>query len=152
MSTVITREVFRYLANHVWEIQDNKINVINKFAKDFNLYMSVLNFINSYTKTIDNYLDMVKTGSGAQKLPFVILDSVVHVADLTEGRITQYKIILPPKEPQEDDIGAEIKKISCFTELAKSLLFKGVNEKVSIENNDKKTIGKIERIEFDLLL
>lgn len=152
MSTVITKEVFRYLSNHVWELQDKKIKIASAFAMDFNAYINLLDFINLYIRRIDNYLDTVKIGIGQHELPFAILGSIVHVLDKDNGAITKYTVMLPDKEPSKEDRYNNVKSESCFSDIGKSLLYKKVKEEVLIETNGSEMIGKIEKIEFEMIL
>jgi len=150
MYTVITKEVYRYLANHTCELQDNKIRTVNVFAKDFDVYMSTLDFINSYISRMDSYLDKANTGEGPHKLPFVILGSVVYASDLNNGKVYKYKIDMPDKKPQRNDMSTDIKNVSCFSPAGSALLFKELNDEVMIEAENKKLAVKIEEIDFEL--
>jgi transcription elongation GreA/GreB family factor len=156
MGTVIAKEVYQYLAKHAWELQDNKISRINMFAADFDDYMSLLNYINSYIGRIENYLDTAKTGEGPYTLPFVILGSVVQISEQISGRILRFRIVIPDKKLLENgmnaDVVADVINISCFSPVGSALLFKEVDEEVSIEAEDKKLDVKIDRIDFDTTL
>lgn len=67
---MITKEVFQYLINHIRELHDKKISVVNVFALDYDAFMSTLDFINAYIKRIDNYLDNARIGTGYHATSF----------------------------------------------------------------------------------
>lgn len=149
---MITKEVFQYLINHIRELQDRKISIVNIFALDYAAFMTALDFINAYIKRIDKYLDNVRIGTGYHALPFVIIGSVIHVIDQKDGKVYKYKINLPDKKPSNTSVSADIQNVNCISPIGKALLFREISEEVVLEIDNKKLAGIIEKIEFELIL
>lgn len=149
---MITKEVFQYLINHIRELQDRKISIVNIFALDYDAFMSALDFINAYIKRIDKYLDDVRIGTGQHALPFIIIGSVVHVIEQKDGKVYKYRINLPDKKPSNTNVNADIQNVSCISLIGRALLFRNLSDDVVVEIDNKKLTGIIEKIEFELIL
>ena len=96
----ITKEVFQYLINHIRELQDKKISIVNVFALDYDEFMTMLDLVNADIKRIENYLDNARIGTDQHALPFVIIGSVVHVIEQKDDKVYKYRINLPDKSHQ----------------------------------------------------
>jgi transcription elongation GreA/GreB family factor len=118
----ITKEVFQYLINHIRELQDKKISIVNVFALDYDEFMTMLDLVNADIKRIENYLDNARIGTDQHALPFVIIGSVVHVIEQKDGKVYKYRINLPDKKPSNTNVNADIQNVSCISLIGRALL------------------------------
>ena len=139
----ITKEMFQYLVEHIKDVHNKKISIANAFALDYSAFITVLEFVNSYIRTIENYLEAAKIGSGQHELPFVILDCTVFVTSHKDGKTYRYRIIPPTNKTPSENID-DLISIDCISPLGKALLFKSVEDKVESVG----LTGKIQKIDF----
>lgn len=137
MNMTITKPVFSYLYNHIVDINNKKMNIVNNFAMDYDKYMMMLNFIKAYIKKLENYVEKVYVVDGTDKLPFVIYHSIVRM-ESKDGRETHSCSVTLPKS--EHEMVCQIQNVTmipCIEPTAFSLIFKNRGEGIEIQREGK---------------
>lgn len=141
MGSVISKDVFDYLLDHMLDIHHKKIGIISTYSLDYDSYTSKLSFINSYVRGIEAFLETARVESEENDLPFVVLGSIVYVSKNNNER-TKIKIVLPKEQPAIDEKDIEI--YSCFSDIGSSMLLKRIGENVQIGHSGSRYL--IEKI------
>jgi transcription elongation GreA/GreB family factor len=151
--TTLTKEIHRFLELHTLELQNSKISIANRYLTDYEKYIKVLNFLNSYIGTIEKYIDKAGIEAGEHSAPFVIIGSTVEVEDLA----TQKKHTVMVEKPDADyatagpDSGCEYAPFLSAASL--SLLFKETGQQLTLQDGEENEYtGRIERIDYNLNL
>lgn len=146
----VTREIHKFLELHVLDLQNNKINIANRYLKDYEKYIKVLNFLNSYIKTVEKYIDEADIAGFEQIPPFVIIGSTVELQDISSRKKRTF-IITESDECNTYDADS-YDNVSFISDFGESLLFKEVGQILTIKQPDNERIIKIEKITYDLNL
>ncbi len=149
MTRYVTKEMNRFLELHALELQINKIRIVNRYLADYEKYMQVLNFLNSYIGTIEKYIHKAYITNGEQVPLFVIIGSIVEIQDIS----TQKKHILMIKKPDVEYAttveNSSYEDVPFLSATGRSLLFKEVGQDLILyEGEANEFIGKIERIDY----
>jgi hypothetical protein len=128
MGEIISREVFDYLLDHMLDIHRKKISIISPYTQDYDSYMTKLNFLNSYIRGIESFLESASVESGKNELPFVILGSIVEVRQTGTNKSFRIRIMLP-KETALPDSGSD-QIHTCFSDLGHAMLLKRVGDQI----------------------
>lgn len=152
MITSVTKEIHKFLQLHTLELQDHKISLANRYLTDYEKYMQVINYINYYTKTLEQYIDYFDISPGEHVPPFVIIGSIVAVRDALTQKQRMLIIIEPGAEPPATAEKVQYESISFLSDLGSSLLFKVVGQNFKIVEDGNEYIGTIERISYNLNL
>ncbi|WP_265446236.1 GreA/GreB family elongation factor [Acetivibrio straminisolvens] len=130
-NNLLSREMYDYLSWHVSEMEKEKDILLNAhYIEETKESINFQEFFRDYLERINNYLDSVRVDkNGSNVCPFVIINSIVEVYDSEEEEKCQYRIVLPFSKQYDTSIDCA----SCLSPLGKSLLFKNVNDNVSVQ-------------------
>ncbi len=149
MKTLVTNEIHRFLQFHALEMQDNKIKIANRYLANYEEYIRVLSFLNSYIKTVEKALDLLDISIGEHIPPFVIIGSKVELKDANAER--KY-VFLTDESGEYAPVSAPCEAVPFHSGLGKELLFKEVGYTIKTEKGGNEFMGTIEQISYDLIL
>jgi transcription elongation GreA/GreB family factor len=129
MGNIISKDVFDYLLDHMLDIHRKKMGIISAYSLDYDSYTSKLNFLNSYVREIEAFLETAMVQGEESDLPFVILGSVVYVSKHTSEH-AKIKIVLPKEQPGINE--KDIEFHTCFSDIGHSMLLKRIGENVQV--------------------
>jgi len=128
MGDIVSKEMFDHLLDHMLDIHRKKLSIISPYTQDYDSYMGKLNFLNSYIRGIEIFLEGAAVESEKSELPFVILGSVVEVRQAETNKRSRIRITLPKETVMPDGYTAETH--TCFSELGHAMLLKRVGDQV----------------------
>jgi transcription elongation GreA/GreB family factor len=146
MNRQITKEVFSFLAMHMKDIQSRKMKLVKQYSMDYDMYVKVLEFLNSYIKDIEVYLDNSVIVEGDSAPPFAVIGSIVSVKDASKREHSYIITAAGTSSTYEASSGCQ--DVSCFSELGMRLLFKEVGQEVKL-GKQSGTSGTISSIKYD---
>ncbi len=140
MGNVISKDVFDHLLNHMLDIHRKKMGIVSAYTIDYDSYTGKLNFLNTYIKGIEAFLESAMAESEMTDLPFVILGSTVHLRHADSNKSVRKKIVLPSESNAEGECEPHV----CFSDWGHALLLKHAGERVAVGDPSEEYI--IERI------
>lgn len=144
----VSREIFDYLLDHMLDIHQRKINIVSPYSLDYDQYMSMLEFLNSYIRKIGDFLDVAVVDDDCKSaLPFVVLGSLVYTEGMGLYERDTYSIVLP-EETQDMSHNSAIKVYTCLSPVSHALLFKKAGDKVALEEDGRFHHCTIKRIDL----
>ena len=146
--TAITKDTIKFLELHAMEYQNKKIELANQYISDYKKYIHVLNFLNSYIHSIENYIDRADPLDGPPSVPFVIIGSVVDMRDASDNKKCTVRI----REPGNNQGDSSYEEVSCLSGLGKALLFKEPGQKIEFKEAGCTFLGTIEQIQYNFSL
>jgi len=128
---LLSREMYDYLSWHISEMEKERDILLNEhYIEETKESINFQEFFRDYLEQIKNYLSTATVDkNGSNSCPFVIIDSIVEVFDSEETEKYKYRIVLPFSKQYD----ASIDCASCLSPLGRSLLFKSVNDNVSVQ-------------------
>jgi transcription elongation GreA/GreB family factor len=146
--TAITKETAKFLELHAMEYQSKKIAIANHYIADYKKYIHVLNFLNNYISTIENYIDRADTSQGENNVPFVIIGSIVDIRDASDNKTCTLVV----REPGARHADSPYEEVSCLSGLGQALLFKEAGEEIRLQETDCDFTGTVEKVRRDFKL
>ncbi|ABN54222.1 MAG TPA: transcription elongation factor GreAB [Hungateiclostridium thermocellum] len=130
-NNLLSREMYNYLSWHVSEIEKERDMLLNEhYAEETKESINFQEFFKNYLDRINSYLNTVRVDkNGSEACPFVIINSIVEVFDCEEEEKCKYRIVLPFSKEYDTSIDCA----SCLSPLGRALLFKNVNDNVSVQ-------------------
>lgn len=128
--TIISNSTNNYLVQHMVNIEDEKINVIDEYYPDETLEKKEFeNFISDYIAAIEAFLKKASNNSQTElQLPFVTIGSIVEIAEVDTGELSAIQIV----SPFFNDNTIDVDCASYLSPVGKALLLKKVNDKVRV--------------------
>ncbi|MGI5849343.1 MAG: hypothetical protein ACOX8Q_04675 [Christensenellales bacterium] len=152
MAKQITKEIYNFLVLHILEMRNQKINIANQYSIDYEKYIEVLEFLNSYIISIEEFLDKAKIVTGDHIPPFVIIGSIVDVADTISKTSRSLMIMAPGSHTVYDETKDGCEMVSCFSDIGRSMLLQEEGHSLTIKKPGGSIYRKIQRITYDLKL
>ncbi|MDD5016516.1 MAG: hypothetical protein PHO15_00275 [Eubacteriales bacterium] len=149
MAIQVTKEIYSFLVQHILDMRDRKISIANNFSMDYEKYVNILSFLNSYIKSVEAFLEKVDIINGVHTPPFVIIGSVVEVLDMRQKKHS-FIIMAPGKSSRYDQANDGYETLSCLSDAGRSLLLKKRGQELTINKPDGQLVGTIERICFNM--
>jgi len=144
MRLTMSKQIYNYLANHMMYIHHHKLNVIKGYSLDYDSYMGMLSYLNSYITNLESILDNAIISSGAVNPPIMIFGSTA-VIKLNDAQM-ECGIILPNGgHLSRQRPGAQV--FAAGTPDADTLLLKTAGEDVFLEAFGE--CGSIDSIIYD---
>lgn len=143
----ISKPTFDHLLDHMLDIHKRKINIASPYSADYDAYMTVLNFLNTYIRYIGDFLDTAVVSEDDCAIPFVIIGSLVYAegAGICDRAI--YSVVLP-EEAKNADTDAQTKIHACLSPVSDAFLFKKIGDRVVFEEDGQIRHYTIKRIEY----
>ena len=132
MGNVISKDVFDHLLAHMLDIHRKKLGIVSAYTLDYDSYTCKLNFLNSYIKGIEAFLESALPQNETTDLPFVIMGSTVHLRRTNVNKCVSVKIVLPSEQTAKKEDGNE--PYVCFSDWGHALLLKHAGERIMIGN------------------
>jgi|AGTN01.2.fsa_nt_gi hypothetical protein len=140
MGSIISKDVFEYLLDHMLDIHRKKIGIISGYSLDYDSYTNKLSFLNSYIKGIEAFLESALVEGDSRELPFVILGSIAYVRNNHNNERAKIKITLPKEQPGIDE--KDVDTFTCFSDVGYAILLKHTGEHVQVGHSGY-TIEKV---------
>ncbi|MFA5675077.1 MAG: hypothetical protein WDA65_00960 [Christensenellales bacterium] len=147
---IISKKAFDYLLDHMLDIHKRKVNIIMPYSMDYDKYMSMLNFFNSYIRRIGDFLDEAVVEDVACTAPFVTIGSFVYTEGLGLLDKAAYVILLPQDYKDRSENSQSPRFCNCVSPVAKELLFKCGGDTALIEENGIAKRCRINKIEYPI--
>ena len=127
---IISSATYNYLIQHLVNVEDEKINVINEFYPDETLEkIEFENLLDDYIAYIESFLKKASNNNqtGLQ-LPFITIGSIVEVLEVESGELSTIQVVSPFFNKTTIDTDCA----SYLSPVGKALLLKKVNDKVKV--------------------
>jgi transcription elongation GreA/GreB family factor len=129
------------------DMQYRKMKLVKQYSMDYDKYVKVLGFLNSYIKDIEVYLDNTVIVEGESTPPFAVIGSIVSVKDASKRE--QSYILTAAGTSSTYEASSGCKDISCFSELGMQLLFKEVGQEIKL-GKQSVALGTLSSIRYDM--
>lgn len=148
----VTRLIHRFLELHILELQNNTISIASRYLMNYDMYIKVLNILNSYTKCIETYIDKASITDGENTPPFVIIGSTVELLDISSQEKRSLLITEAVDGSMENVMGASTQTVSFLSDIGRTLLLKEEGQSVEIQTTEGESAFRINRINYHLIL
>lgn len=145
--TVVSKRIFEILVKHLIDMEEEKINVIEKFYPVWtNERSDFQETMNSYIKNVENFLynELTVDDKATDACPFVIIGSNMLLKDAYTNKLEQLQIVSPFK----GEINFDIDSASYLSPMGRAFLLKKINDNVTVETPMGIFEYKIEAIEL----
>ncbi len=129
--TIVSRPVYENIVKHLVDIEEEKNRVLEEYYYDMTSErLDFENLIDNYVINIDKYIQTAKIADTPENdCPFVTINSIVEVQDLTDNSVEKFQII----SPFLSDHSLDGECASYLSPIGKSLLLKKKGDKVIVE-------------------
>lgn len=117
--STLTKTALERLVKHLVDLEDLQDQLVE--GDDYT-------FIGKYTQQVEQLIEGIVPQEGADdSLPFIIIGSEVEVEDLDSREVLKLRVV----NPFRNQVGNGC--VSCFSPVGRSLLLKGVKDKVTVQ-------------------
>ncbi|MFA5523803.1 MAG: GreA/GreB family elongation factor [Tissierellales bacterium] len=145
--TTEVKTIYEKLVGHLVEIEEEKSEVIEEYYYEMSAErLEFETLMIDYVSRIDSYMkDISDSKEIGTDCPFVLIDSIVEVEDISNKEVERFKIVSPflTTNPLDGDFA------SYLSPIGKSLLLKKVGDHVLIETPMENIEYVIKSIELD---
>jgi transcription elongation GreA/GreB family factor len=146
MGGYVSKGVFDYLQDHMLDIHRKKMSIISAYTLDYDSYTAKLNFMNSYIKGIEAFLENTVADGDDTEIPFAILGSTVCLRNEATRQRAYVKIVLPKDQASQNAEG--VKVYACFSDWGHALLLKAPGERIKAGHASEEYV--VEQIEMSM--
>jgi len=127
---IISSATYKYLIEHMVNIEDEKINVINEFYPEETIEkIEYENLINDYIAKIEAFLKKASNNNQTDlHLPFITIGSIVEIMEADSGELITIQVV----SPFFNKTAIEVDCASFLSPVGRALLLKKVNDKVKV--------------------
>lgn len=143
----VSRRVFEMLVNHLTNIEEEKVFVLEKYYPDLtNERNDFQELLNNYIKSIENIIsgNLLVDEQAVEACPFVIIGSQITLKDAYTNKLEKLQIVSPFK----GSISFDVDNASYLSPMGKAFLLKKLHDDVRVETPMGFFQYRIEEIEL----
>lgn len=144
--TVISKSIFEFLVKHLVDIEEEKDLIVERVYAD--LYKEreqFLYIINDYIEKMEGYISSFKVSGNVPDIcPFIIIGCNVEVEEINKKQKEKFTIV----SPFYNDLDSRQKCVSFMSPIGRAFLFKEVNERAAVKNEEGSLVFKVNSIEI----
>lgn len=143
---VISKPIYEGLIKHLVDMEEEKNKVLEEYYYDMTAdRLNFENLIDNYVINIDKYIKNAEIADKSDSdCPFVVINSVVEVEDLSNNSVEKFQII----SPFLNDHSLDGESASYLSPIGRSLLLKKQGEKVIVETPMENIEYRVKSIEL----
>lgn len=130
--SIVPRHVFEFLIRHLIKIEDEKLNVVDRYYPEWNDgRRSFQELLDSYISRMEKiiYNEILVDDNAAALCPYVLIGSRLELKNISTGMAEEIQIV----SPFTGTIDFEVAGASYLSPIGKAFLLKKVNDAVSVE-------------------
>jgi len=145
--SVISKQIYEMLVQHLIRIEEEKLNVIDKYYPVWtNERNDFQELMDSYITSVENilYNEVQVDDNGSDTCPFAIIGSQITLKDCYTNKTEEMQIV----SPFMGEINLSVDSASYLSPMGRAFLLKKVNDDVKVETPMGIFQYKIEGIEL----